>query len=53
MSKRVRTAFVHSTILVTGIIIGWYAHAWHYKDVCLDMGGGMNPGGYPICVIER
>ena len=24
-----------------------------YDDVCLDLGGGRNPGQYPICVIEQ
>lgn len=24
-----------------------------YKDICLDMGGGMAPEGYPICVVEH
>ena len=23
-----------------------------YDDICLDMGGGRNPGGYPVCVVE-
>lgn len=22
-----------------------------YDDICLDMGGGKNPGNYPICVV--
>lgn len=24
-----------------------------YDDLCLDLGGGRNPGDYPICVVER
>ena len=24
-----------------------------YDDVCLDLGGGQNPGQYPICVVEQ
>ena len=24
-----------------------------YDDVCLDLGGGRNPGQYPICVVEQ
>lgn len=24
-----------------------------YDDVCLDLGGGRNPGQYPICVVEH
>ena len=25
---------------------------FHYDDLCLDMGGGRNPGDHPICVVE-
>ncbi|MCM0148644.1 hypothetical protein KCN56_08725 [Photobacterium galatheae] len=25
---------------------------YRYEDVCLDMGGGQNPGDFPICVIK-
>ncbi len=24
-----------------------------YDDACLDLGGGRNPGQYPICVVEQ
>ena len=24
-----------------------------YDEVCLDLGGGQNPGQYPICVVEQ
>jgi preprotein translocase subunit SecD len=24
-----------------------------YDEVCLDLGGGRNPGQYPICVVEQ
>ncbi|MDN5554978.1 hypothetical protein ACTXLJ_09090 [Psychrobacter celer] len=33
--------------------LGIKAHEFYYDDICLDLGGGKNPGGYPICVIER
>ncbi|MDX3924760.1 MAG: hypothetical protein QHC90_02990 [Shinella sp.] len=23
-----------------------------YDDICLDMGGGRNPGNHPICIVE-
>ena len=26
---------------------------FQYTDLCLDMGGGRNPGDYGICVIEK
>ena len=43
-------------IAVTAIVAFWLgikAHERHYNDICLDLGGGQNPGNYPICVIER
>ncbi|MCF7520919.1 hypothetical protein L4G92_02475 [Neisseria sp. ZJ106] len=24
-----------------------------YEDTCLDLGGGKNPGNFPICVINQ
>ena len=24
-----------------------------YRDRCLDLGGGRNPGDHPICVVEK
>ena len=43
-------------IAVTAILAFWLgikAHEHHYNDICLDLGGGQNPGNYPICVIDR
>ena len=43
-------------IAVTTIFAFWLgikAHGFYYDDICLDLGGGRNPSGYPICVIER
>ena len=43
-------------IAVNAIFAFWLgikAHGFYYDDICLDLGGGKNPGGYPICVIER
>ncbi len=51
-NKKICTAIVHSTILIIGLVGGWYVHKWHYTDVCLDMGGGINPGGYEICIVD-
>ena len=42
-------------ILVAAAIAFWAGYnfnAWQYDDLCLDMGGGKNPGNAPICVIE-
>ena len=39
-------------VMAAGFSAGWFAHRFHYDDICLDMGGGRNPGGHPICVID-
>ncbi len=51
--------------MLKGRVVGWvvitiaafFAGMWwqsqRYEDLCLDLGGGQNPGGYPICVIEK
>lgn len=26
---------------------------FQYEDVCLDLGGGMHTGDFPVCVIEK
>ncbi len=38
------------------VLAFWLSAKWYnfkYTDTCLNAGGGVNPGGYPICVIER
>lgn len=44
-------------VLLVAIGAGFFAgQAWqrfHYNDLCLDLGGGQNPGDYPVCVIEK
>ncbi|MDD9867841.1 MAG: hypothetical protein OXU73_00705 [Candidatus Campbellbacteria bacterium] len=47
-----------STVLIfLGLVLAfWLGMEWHkaiYFDICLDLGGGSNPGGYPICVVEE
>ncbi len=44
---------IHPLILITGFCIGWFVHKAHYADICMDLGGGKNPGEYPICVVEK
>ena len=43
-------------IIIMVIILAFFAGAkWRefsYDDMCLDLGGGKNPGNYPICVVE-
>ena len=45
-------------LLLTGLLIaafyaGMKVQAFIYEDTCLDLGGGKNPGNYPICVVEK
>ena len=44
------------TALITFALGVWSGFRWQaylYEDSCLDLGGGKNPGGYPICVIVK
>ena len=49
--------FFKALLLIAALIDTFYAgmrtQAYLYKDLCLDLGGGKNPGNYPICVPER
>ena len=49
--------FVKVLLLIAALIGTFYAgmraQAYLYEDLCLDWGGGRNPGNYPICVIEK
>lgn len=43
-------------IIVAMLLSFWSGIQWKtfwYNDKCLDLGGGSNPGNYPICVIEK
>lgn len=39
-------------VVMMGMFLGWQLHSCVYEDVCLDLGGGKNPGKYPICVLD-
>jgi periplasmic protein len=49
--------FFKALLLIAALIGAFYAgmrtQAYFYEDLCLDLGGGRNPGNYPICVLER
>ena len=49
--------FFKALLLIAALIGTFYAgmrtQAYLYEDLCLDLGGGKNPGNYPICVIEK
>ena len=40
-------------MFVIGGYLGFKTHEIYYDDICLDMGGGKNPGNHPICVISN
>jgi len=40
-------------LLIAAFYAGMRTQAYLYEDLCLDLGGGRNPGNYPICVIEK
>ena len=51
-----RTVFfsmILAVLVSTGFVAGMYFQQWRYEDSCRDLGGGRNPGSYPICVIEK
>ncbi len=42
--------------IIVAALAFWAGMWWQrqvYIDTCLDMGGGWNPDGYPICVLEK
>ena len=45
--------FVKALLLIGAFYAGMRTQAYLYEDLCLDLGGGKNPGNYPICVLER
>ena len=51
----VNTKLIIKLIIVCIIsgIFGYYLNGFLYLDRCLDAGGGMNPGGHRICVVEK
>ncbi|WP_227431228.1 hypothetical protein [Psychrobacter sp. I-STPA6b] len=44
-------SFVLASIL--SFILGYQLKSFLYTDTCLDMGGGINPEGYGICVVTE
>ncbi len=39
-------------LLLAGFFAGTTYEAWRYNDLCVNMGGGKNPGNHAICVLE-
>jgi len=46
-----------TSIIITSLILAFFTgmkwNEFQYNDICLDMGGGKNPGNHPICIVER
>lgn len=40
-------------LFVIGFGFGLLWERNSYNDKCLDLGGGKNPGGHSICVIDK
>lgn len=53
LEKRVLLLAVVFVALIASFQLGRSFERWRYDDLCLDMGGGRNPGNHPICVIAR
>lgn len=47
--KRILFTFI---LVVCAFYAGMKFEQFLYLDKCLDLGGGQNPGNYPICVVE-
>ena len=45
--------FLLAGLLIVAFYAGMKVQAFIYEDACLDLGGGKNPGNYPICVVEK
>ena len=41
-----------TAIAILSFLAGQAFQRFLYDDMCLDMGGGKHPAGYPICTIE-
>lgn len=52
-SRRFFKALLLIAALVGAFYAGMRTQAYLYEDLCLDLGGGKNPGSYPICVLDK
>ena len=51
--KKINAILIGLLFLLIGVFIGYKYFQLNYQDKCLDLGGGQNPGNYPICVVEK
>ncbi|GLO62963.1 hypothetical protein MACH09_34710 [Vibrio sp. MACH09] len=49
----IRPIILIIVIAIFSFWLGLLANEFYYDDICLDLGGGKNPGDYPICIIEK
>ncbi len=49
----IRILIVCFILIVCSFILGMKWQEFKYNDICLDMGGGKNPDGKPICIVEK
>lgn len=53
MSRKAGKTVLLLLALSAAFAAGMKVQAFLYEDECLDLGGGRNPGNYPICVVEQ
>ncbi len=53
MKNKILLPILFACALIISFVVGMWWQKQIYLDICLDMGGGLNPGGYPICVLEK
>ncbi|HBM1073547.1 hypothetical protein HA117_20510 [Acinetobacter baumannii] len=51
--KKLQLAILCILCLLVGAFLGSAWQKFYYQDICLDLGGGQQPGNHPICVIEQ
>lgn len=51
MNKRYLKIMLVCLLATITFYLGMLAQQFLYDDMCLDLGGGKNPGDYPICVL--
>lgn len=44
---------LYLVLLGVSFWLGMKFQEFRYDDLCLDLGGGKNPGNHPICVLQR
>jgi hypothetical protein len=53
MKKTILISIIVVVSLVLAFFTGMKWNEFQYNDICLDMGGGKNPGNHPICTVDN